>query len=578
MNVQELAAKYKTSTVPSAIKNNAPMSVSALADKYKNYQVPPPPPISTPKSFASKFFGGALGIDKKASDVIGDVGTGIDKSIVGQVQNLGQLIGKGSDKLGITKGAGNATFLQDPNALQPKGAAQDTGDIIGTIAPYFTGVGEEEGASKIAELIPKIAEHIGADTSSFGTKVATYLAKKAPSVVKNTAIGTAQTGNLKQGAEQGLIGEAISDVSAVPKVAKSVLRGARSKIAEGSVPLMKGLDTQIKTSAKRLQSAAPLRGAGAALQKPLLEVYNDFADQESKHIADVKEDPAISTVGSRIGDAFKSVVKMRQDAGKVMSSELDKIGKKTTDVKNAFGKFQNELLSNGATFDSVKKELTTGSDSKFGSSDKQVLEKYASELQELGSKPNVKELDAFIGRIPNEIKALKASKGITFKTNAERLISNNMNDLRDSLAKSGTPEYNAARKTYSNLSSFIKEGAPFLGKVTQSGDFAKDASLAKSSVQSVLNNGKKDWLIKLENHTGYPALDESILALKAMEDAGDAKGSSLLKLISDNVGKGDWNPSGTIGKGIQILGMGAKRMIEGSPAEQTRAYLKSLGR
>lgn len=599
MNVQDLVAKYKTNTpaatTPSTGGTSAPKTVQDLVAKYKNYQAPPAPTPDN-QSFASKMFGAAKNFS-----------TGVAKSEVSAVNDLGTLVSKGASAIPGPVGkafAGGANFGQQVSQspqLQPKGTAEEAGNIVGTIAPYFTGAGEEEGAAKLASLIPKIADHLGVDAGSFGTKVATYLAKKAPSAVAQTAVGTAQTGNLKQGAEQGLAAESIGVAGDALKGAKNLAGDAvgavRTKIAQGKVPLMKGLDEQVKTSAGRLKpiveaaedkatqlgtaaervrAKVPMTGMGAAIRKPLVKVYDDFADQEAKHLADIKEDPAISMVGSEIGDAFKDVVKQRQAAGKTMSAELEKGGKALVDTKGAFSNFQKELIDNGAKFYSVAKELTAGSESKFGSADKSVLEKYASDLQDLGNKPTMKQLDAFLGRMPNEIKGLKAAKGITFKTNAERLISNNMNDLRDALGKSGSPEYNAARKTYANLSDFIKEGSGFLGKITQSGDFAKDASLAKSSVQSVLNNGKKDWLVQLEKHTGYPALDRSVLALQAMKDAGDAKGNSLLELLSQGAEGAAAGPHGLLAGMVHgITGMG-KKVIAGSAADQTRAYLKAL--
>lgn len=384
---------------------------------------------------------------------------------------------------------------------------------------------------------------------------------------------------------------------AIPAVASAAKEGA-SNVAEGVKNAVKtGVKTvtesepatniktaiaktnvseQAQNSAKRLADQAPLIGGGAArLQKPL-DMYNQFAKQEAKHLADIKEDPAISKVGEEIGDAFGTVVKQRQTAGKTMASELEKTAANPVNTNGAFSNFQKELLDNGASYDSVKKELTAGNESKFGESDKAVLEKYAGNLQNLGSKPTMKALDAFISKTPQDIKALKATRGITFKTNAERLINNNLNDLRDALGKAGTPEYNTARAQYSNLSKFVNEGASHLGKITQSGDFAKDASLAKSSVQSVLNNGKKDWLMKLEDLTGYPALDKSTLALQAMKDAGDAKGNSLLELMTEGGKSVPITPSGLMSRfGSWAYGKG-KEKLAGNAADQTRAFLKSL--
>lgn len=336
-----------------------------------------------------------------------------------------------------------------------------------------------------------------------------------------------------------------------------------------------GLGDQVKTSAQRIAADAPVTGPGAAKFPRPIDLYNTFINQEAKHLGDIKEDPAISLVGEKIGDAFQSVIKQKQVAGSTMADELEKTATKPVDTGPAFGEFQNELQKNGASYDSVDKQLSAGENSKFGDSDKSLLERYGQALQELGTNPTMKALDAFISRVPQDIKTLKAKNSITFSTNAERIIGNSLDDLRSSLTKSGTPEYTAARTKYSQLSQFIKNNAPLLGKITESGDFAKDASLAKSAVQSVLNNGKKDFLIKLEQLTGYKGLDEANLALQAMKDMGDSKGSSLLELMNEAKNSGTELP-GTLGKIIGTGGKFAGKLIAGDKVAQTRAYLRSL--
>lgn len=336
-----------------------------------------------------------------------------------------------------------------------------------------------------------------------------------------------------------------------------------------------GLGDQVKTSAQRLAADAPLIGAGAAREATPLDLYNKFINQEALHLNDIKQDPAISMVGEKIGNAFQDVIKQKQAAGATMGSELEKTAANPVDTGPAFGEFQKELQANGASFDSVDKQLNTTENSKFGEADQALLERYGQALQELGTNPPMKALDAFISRVPQDIKALKAKTGITFKTNAERIIGNSLNDLRTSLTKSGTPEYAAARSKFAELSQFVQRNAPLLGKITESGDFTHDASLAKSAVQSVLNNGKKDFLIKLEQHTGYKALDEANLALQAMKDMGDSKGNSLLELMNEAT-NGATELPGTIGKIIGTGGKIAGKLIAGDKVAQTRAYLKSL--
>ncbi len=445
-------------------------------------------------------------------------------------------------------GSGVSSILSSPTAplAAPISKAVDAvGGLVGSIPAV-----QKFAASPAGGLATKIAEPL----ADAGNIAGTVLGGR--SIVKSPLAGTIASG--------------VAD-----KASALVRSPAESADALSRWYATRNAEPQLQTSAQRLQSKAMPRGMGAAMQKPLVDVYNDFASQEAKHIADIKQDPAISLVGQRIGNAFESVVKQRQAAGKTMSAELAKTASKPVDTQAAFGKLQSELLDNGVKYDAVDKKIVPTDVSKFSQPDLDIMNKYASELQKMGSKPTMAQLDAFVSRMPKEIQALKATNKIQFNTNAERIVRSHLDDLRTALGKAGTKEYSAARAKYADLSQFVNEGASHLGKITQSGDFAKDASLAKSAVQSVLNNGKKDWLIKLEQHTGYPALDDSVLALQAMKDAGDFKGNSLLEKMTENMGD---VPS----HGGLILGLykGAKAFatdkIFGDKAEQTRAYLRSL--
>lgn len=449
------------------------------------------------------------------------------------------------------------------------------------------------------------------DTYGTGTEAAATVipagrgAKIAEQTLKNTLLGSAKTG-AKAGATSGALfgaGREAQNPESTPMTiaGQGALGGATGAVggavlapAAGLIGgdvarqtsekirnyyAQKGANPQLITSTGRLKEAAPLVGAGAARQRGLVELYDDFAKQEQKHIADIKQDPAISRVGETIGDEYENVVKLRRDAGKKMGDELKQTGAVPVELDAPLTNLQQELIDNGATYDSINRQIVGGPTSKFSTADKQLMTKYASELQELGRSPSMAQLDAFVSRIPNEIEGLKATAGINFMTNAERIIKKSLDDMRESLTSAGTPAYKEARSTYSDLSKFLEEGGSFLGKKTQSGDYARDASLAKSAVQSVLNNGKKDWLMRLEELTGYPALDEATLALQAMKDAGDYKAHSLLELLADDavgVGGPPTNLRSLFLAGFQKAFEAGKGKIVGSPAEQTRAYLKLM--
>jgi len=334
----------------------------------------------------------------------------------------------------------------------------------------------------------------------------------------------------------------------------------------------KAIAPQVESSAQRLQQ--PYLAGTKRVTQPV-KLYDNYLGQAKKAITDIKADAPISQIGSEMGDAFRTVVKTRQAIGTKMASELEKVKNIKTNTLPVTDKFVQTLRESGLVYDRVKKSIIpVARQTKIGQADIKLLETYARELQRLGTKPTIGDIDAFLSRVNQDIKIYKSANNITGTTNGERIILQSMSGLRSQL--SGTPalaSYAEARKLYANYSKFIEDGERFLGKVTQSGDFAKDASLAKSSVQSILNNGKKDWIIRLEELTGQTFLDRTVLALQAMKDAGDFRGLSLLQTFSQSTP----TTRNAITQKIldYALSQGAK-IVAGTPEEQTRAFLNSL--
>lgn len=367
-------------------------------------------------------------------------------------------------------------------------------------------------------------------------------------------------------------------IAAVPGIAKDA---AANAIQKTQLAVTKG--NQLPTLESAAQKAIPVPGE-TKLKDPLA-TYDEHVATEQRALKDAKADTSLGVVGARIGDAFEQVAKQRSEAGATMSSELEKIGDKPTNISGAISNLHSELNKNGVALDAESGELMRGKTSKLTESDSALLNTYTNELHSLGTDPSIAELDAFLSRAPEELKVYKAKNNITSTTNGERIIKNNLTQLRKqfepSTGKGYLKDYAGARKQYADLSSFLEEGQPFLGKKTSAGDYAKDASLAKSSVQSVLNNGKKDWLIKLEHLTGYPAIDDATLALQAMKDAGDYRGASLLESLTSGASKGELPkvPTTLTGVANHFLGKGLKigaQKFTGTPIEQTRRYLQSL--
>lgn len=384
---------------------------------------------------------------------------------------------------------------------------------------------------------------------------------------------------------------------ATPKVAEigaTAMKGAADATTESIAGAAKGVKTGIKESTKNLpgikqvfdlerQNIDPrLETSATRLKEKNLsasEKYNEFFQQEQKAKKDVKQGTALDIVGSRAGDAFDKVIKMRRDAGTAMEAELKKVGNERANLSKPFASLEKSLADNeGLVFDKGTLR-STSKQSKMTQEDISLIETYLRNLKKLGEQPTVAELDSFMKRVPKELDVYKASKNLTGTTNGERIIKGNLAELREAFnpEKTGNPKlqpYYDARKQYSELSGTMERGEGFFGKRTAEGDFSKDASLVKSSVNSILNNGKKDFLQELEDVTGDPVLDEAVLALQAMKDSGNPQGQSLLSILTkDGV---PMSKAGLTSRIVDWLGDKAADRIFGSDPERTQRFLKSL--
>jgi hypothetical protein len=335
----------------------------------------------------------------------------------------------------------------------------------------------------------------------------------------------------------------------------------------------KNVNPQLEASSKRLFLEGTQR-----IEDPVA-TYDNYLSQSKKALTDIKADPAIAEVGSKIGDAFDQVVKQRAAVGKVIGSELKANGKIRIDITEPKTSLLSELQDSGLSYNPKTKNLTSFQGSKFVPQEVDLLNNFVKGVNSLGDSPTVNQIDSFITKTRSALAFTKGENGVIGTTNAERIINGGIAKLKESLnpeinGNKALTKYWDANNTYSDLSNFIDEGSSFLGKRTVSGDFAKDASVAKSSVQSILNQGKKDFLVKLEALTGYKAIDDSVLALQAMKDAGDFRGLSLLQSMSDS-----GVPTSKAGFTQKILDAALKKggeVVAGTPEEQTRAFLQDL--
>lgn len=295
---------------------------------------------------------------------LGDFSGNTLRSIVSPLVRTGGLLEKGLDQtlgrgINYLQGNGNTPTTSGADAMKEADAintgADDStsghiGTAVGNILPYFSGIGEEEAAAKAATMVPKLAEHLGLDSTSFIPKVAGYLAKTAPTVVKDTAIGTAQTNDLGKGAEIGLTAPiATGLLKAIPKVAtgtglfgKGLRRVAdyaedKRDLKELPAVVQQAIKTDIPAPYARMISDATPEEKMAA-QKMLDMQIKGVEDMSSK----VRPE---GVIGSRILQAVKAVAGLNKTAGEAEGAHVGDLAGHMIDHSKTTDDFLDSLHS-----------------------------------------------------------------------------------------------------------------------------------------------------------------------------------------------------------------------------------------
>ena len=114
----------------------------------------------------------------------------------------------------------------------------------------------------------------------------------------------------------------------------------------------------------------------------------------------------------------------------------------------------------------------------------------------------------------------------------ERVINTMKEDARKVLADNNE-SYRTLVQGYAKTSQFAKEAKRLLGQEGLYGDSIKGAATVKRAIQSNSDAGARQFLKTLRDITGYDAIKEGDIALKAMQDVGDYQGLSLLGVLNE---------------------------------------------
>lgn len=142
---------------------------------------------------------------KLGDGALGDFSENVVRSAISPLVRTGSLIEKGLDQtagrvINAAKGNGFVPTTSGQEAADTADAidegANDTtagkvGSVVGTVAPYLVGGLEGKAVTEAPGVLPKVAN---------------FVAKKAPQLAADIGVGTAQTGDLKEGAVQGAAG------------------------------------------------------------------------------------------------------------------------------------------------------------------------------------------------------------------------------------------------------------------------------------------------------------------------------------------------------------------------------------
>lgn len=295
-------SKYKVAPkVSTPVGTGSPASIDW--SKYqikKQVTTPAAPESSTTASPKNRFLSGATWLP--------NLSAGFRKTVEAPFVNTGgaiesgldQTLGRGINAMlgkGFTPTQSGKDAIEAANAPIPADSttAGKIGEAAGTIAPYFTGVGEAEGAATGARVATSLGEALGKDATSFIPKVAGAIAGRVPAAAVNTALGTAQSGgNVGQGIENAAFAEFASPImKGAGKVIEKVLPSAE-KTARGVLDMISP-----KLTAKETAEAVAKRGTTKSSVLGRISLNPDsymqkVADSVKKNVPDFNPSKTVS--------------------------------------------------------------------------------------------------------------------------------------------------------------------------------------------------------------------------------------------------------------------------------------------
>lgn len=240
---------------------------------------------------------------------IGEFGSGIIASGVktgAQIEKgLDQTLGRVGNAIagnGFTPTHTGEVAEKTADSIINQSSYSQAGNAVGVVAPYLLGAGESEAA---AGLLPKVIQAGG-------------------NIAKNTAIATAQTGNLGEGLETGVGGELLSGAARpLQSVAKGIYKSAAIPTSKAEAKLVQTYNAKVPfmervASALKGESKGPVTAADTAFRKGLFGTESMVGTQAKRASDALWENgikPALQNSDVKINmpqffsDAEKQIVK-----------------------------------------------------------------------------------------------------------------------------------------------------------------------------------------------------------------------------------------------------------------------------
>jgi hypothetical protein len=171
----------------------------------------------------------------------------------------------------------------------------------------------------------------------------------------------------------------------------------------------KTVNPQLKASVDRLF----LDGA-KRIDNPIA-TYDDYLSQSKKALTDIHADPAISSVGDEMGDAFNTVIKQRRAVGQTIGDELKTVGKLKVSIADPKTSLLSELKDSGLSYNPRTKQLNAFSGSKFAPEEMTMLNDFVGAVQRLGETPSVSSIDNFISKTRADLNFAKGKSGVRIR-------------------------------------------------------------------------------------------------------------------------------------------------------------------